>query len=418
MVRQKQPPRLNKINQVVIAAGGAGTRLLNEGIESPKALVNIDGIPVLSRMLRLASSQKIERATLLLRHGSNEVMSFYQNVEHLNIDIDYSIETVPLGNGGCLKYAQAMLDDCFCYVYGDLIFNVDLNRMASQHFRSQADITLFAHPSDHPFDADLIDATEDGRVHKIHNYPHNKRPIRNLVNSAIYILSRSVVDLIPPVKSDFARDILPLAIEHGLKVMVYRSREYVKDMGTPDRIQKVTEHVQQGLLEKMQIKNPVPVVYFTPGTIITKWVEGHPNFETKNHVEEIIRALNNFGCLCILAVPEDGGDDVVKNRSDLLLRSIDDHLARASTFFDDHLSYDSVNLSAKISSLRDRYNFDTQRMLLVSSSSTQDTPFRELKIPQMPISSINKLATLKGQTIALQTFFSNLGNISRKNQYR
>ena len=138
----------------------------------------------------------------------------------------------------------------------------------SQHLRSQADITLFAHPSDHPFDADLIDAAENGRVHKIHTYPLTKRPIRNLVNSAIYILSRSVVDLIQPVKSDFARDILPLAIERGLKVMVYRSREYVKDMGTPERIQKVTEHIQQGLLEKMQVKN----LHFSESLHDIKWI--------------------------------------------------------------------------------------------------------------------------------------------------
>ncbi|WP_443645037.1 nucleotidyltransferase family protein [Candidatus Ponderosibacter sp. Uisw_141_02] len=416
MVRQKQPPRLNKINQIVIAAGGAGTRLVSEGIESPKALVNIDGIPVLSRMLRLASSQKIERATLLLHHGSNEVISFYQNVERLNIDIDYSIESAPLGNGGCLKYAQAMLNDCFFYVYGDLIFNVDLNRMASQHFRSQADITLFAHPSDHPFDADLIDATEDGRVHKIHNYPHNKRPIRNLVNSAIYILSRSVVDLIPPVKSDFARDILPLAIKRGLKVMVYRSREYVKDMGTPERIQKVTEHIRQGLLEKMQIKNPIPVVYFTPETLVKKWEQDRPEFVTTNHVEKVIGALNDCGCLCILALPKNYIRDAGGKNNNLLLRSIDDHLAKTSAFFDDHLEYSATSLATGITDLHETYNFDAQRTLAVSSSTSQQTLFQNLKIPVYLLSFISEIVKNNEHKLCPQSFFATLEATLKRTQ--
>ena len=414
MANAERPLGLKYVKQVVIAAGGAGTRLLKRGIESPKALVHIDGTPVLSRILQLASSQKMKRATLLLHHGGDDVISFYQNDSSLDIKIDYLIEGTPLGNGGCLKNAQALLDDHFFYVYGDLILDVDLERMASQHLTSQADITLFAHPSDHPFDADLIDAAENGRVNKIYTYPHTDRPIRNLVNSAIYVVSRSVVDLIHPTKSDFARDILPLAIERGLKVMVYRSREYVKDMGTPERIQKVTEHIQQGLLEKMQVKNPVPVVYFTPGTLVKNWKMDHPEFVTTNHVKKVIGALNDCGCLCILALPKDYGIEAGKINNDSLLRSIDDHLATTSVFVDDYLEYSSASLAESISGLHKRYNFDARRTLLVSSSTSQNISFQDLKIPEIPISLMTEALESMGQELSPQTLPAMLDTISRE----
>ena len=69
--------------------------------------------------------------------------------------------------------------------------------------------------------------------------PHDSSYKANLVNAALYILSPEILNYIPENKNlDFGKDIFPKIINVKSGLYAYKSTEYIKDMGTPDRLKK------------------------------------------------------------------------------------------------------------------------------------------------------------------------------------
>ena len=56
------------------------------------------------------------------------------------------------------------MDDVFLVVYGDTLFSVDSIVSFKISSELSADLTLFLHPNDHPYDSDLVETESDGRV--------------------------------------------------------------------------------------------------------------------------------------------------------------------------------------------------------------------------------------------------------------
>ena len=93
--------------QVVILAGGMGTRLAAATGGLPKALVPVCGRSVLERQLDLARSHGVERAVLLLGHGADRILDEVRSRPVAGLGIEWLVESEPLGNGGALLEALA-----------------------------------------------------------------------------------------------------------------------------------------------------------------------------------------------------------------------------------------------------------------------------------------------------------------------
>jgi histidinol-phosphate phosphatase family protein len=133
------------------------------------------------------------------------------------------------------------LPEQFFVLYGDVMAAVDLARMGAFHLARGADFTTFVHPNDHPFDSDLIEADAEGRVTAIHTLPRDgTHHYANLVNAALYAVRREALRPFAGAgKLDFTKDVLAGLVSRGANVMAYRSAEYIKDMGSPRRLQQV-----------------------------------------------------------------------------------------------------------------------------------------------------------------------------------
>ena len=86
---------------------------------------------------------------------------------------------------------------------------------------------------------------------------------RNLVNAALYVLDREQVrDALPASgKADLARDTFPALLEAGRVLQGYVSPEYIKDMGTPQRLAKVEADARAGLPERLSDRHPRRAVF-------------------------------------------------------------------------------------------------------------------------------------------------------------
>ena len=85
--------------QVVILAGGLGTRLGDITKETPKSLVNVYGKPILTHILDWAQHQGCNKALILTGHLSDKFTQY----SFSNMSLTFHEETEPLGTGGALR---------------------------------------------------------------------------------------------------------------------------------------------------------------------------------------------------------------------------------------------------------------------------------------------------------------------------
>ncbi|MFA5750477.1 MAG: HAD-IIIA family hydrolase [Candidatus Shapirobacteria bacterium] len=292
--------------KAIIVAGGKGTRLGKKTLNTPKSLIKISGKTVLEYQIELLRKNGIREIIILINHLSAQIKKFCGNGEKWNVNITYFEESFPLGTAGGMREIRDTLKDDFIVLYGDLLLNVDLKRMIKQHrknrnLKKNCIGTLIVHPNNHPYDSDLIEIDEKNQITNFFPKPHAEGFIyKNLVNAALYILSPEICDEIPEkTSSDFGKDIFPKIIKRKKHILfAYHSPEYLKDMGTAERLKQATCDVRSGAYERGSLAFRKPAIFLDRDGVINEEVDRLSNihdFRLMKHAAEAIKKINESG---------------------------------------------------------------------------------------------------------------------------
>lgn len=298
---------MKNIDVAVIMAGGKGSRLRSiTNDEIPKPMVPIDGKPLLEYQVEKLKAYGIKKIVMIVGHLGEKIVDHFKNGKNFGVEIDYIFEKEPLGTAGAFYYLKDKIDaKDFMLVFGDVFFDMDFDRMEDFHFKNSALTTLLAHPNGHPYDSDLIRMDDKGRVigfdskHNVRDYWYD-----NMVNAGIYIINRKLLDLVKePVKTDFEKDILANQVKLGANIYAYHTPEYVKDVGTVDRINATVEELKSGLIQSKNLKNKQRAIFIDrDGTInVSKgFISKADDLELIPGSIEAIKAINKSGALAIV----------------------------------------------------------------------------------------------------------------------
>ncbi len=291
--------------KIVIVAGGKGTRIASVANEIPKAMIPVNGKPVLEYQVELAKRYGFSDFIFIIGHLGEQIEQYFGDGTKWNVKIAYYKEKQALGTAGALAYLKEDLQEDFFVFYGDTVMDIDLQKMMDFHQKNKADATLLIHPNDHPYDSDIVEVNDDGSVRKLSIKPHPEGFVsKNLVNAALFIFSPVILDFITPgVKSHIEKDILPQCLKAGKKLFGYNSPEYIKDMGTPERYQKVCDDVISGKVARLNWKNTRPAVFLDRDGVITKEIDLLHKVEQLELIEgvgEAIKYINEKGYLAIV----------------------------------------------------------------------------------------------------------------------
>lgn len=255
----------------VILAGGKGSRLSSLSLGLPKPLVPVNGKALLAYQLELLARHGVEQVAVLCGYGAAAIHDFCGDGSRWGLPLKCIDEAAPLGTAGAVIAALDQLPDEFLILYGDTMINVDLPRFYAAHTASGADATLFLHPNDHPHDSDLVETGEGGRVIAIHGYPHPEGALLpNQVNAALYVLKASALRAfaVPAAPLDFAKHVFPRLLRENIHIHGYRSPEYIKDAGTPERLQRVENDLRAGVVARSTLAVKRPAIFLDrDGTI-------------------------------------------------------------------------------------------------------------------------------------------------------
>ena len=298
---------MKHIDVAVIMAGGKGSRLLSiTNDEIPKPMVPVDGKPLLEYQVEKLKTYGIKKIVMIVGHLGEKIVDHFKDGKEFGVEIDYIFEKEPLGTAGAFYYLKDKIDaKDFMLVFGDVFFDMDFDRMEDFHFKNSALTTLLAHPNGHPYDSDLIQTDDTGRVigfdskHNVRDYWYD-----NMVNAGMYIINKRLLDLVKePVKTDFEKDILANQVKLGANIYAYHTPEYVKDVGTVDRINATVEELKSGLIQSKNLKNKQRAIFLDrDGTMnVSKgFISKADDLELIPGTIDAVKAINKSGALAIV----------------------------------------------------------------------------------------------------------------------
>lgn len=290
--------------QAVIMAGGKGTRLASVTKNIPKPMVPLYGKPLLVHQIENLKANGITNIIIIVGYLGDVIKDYFTDGSSFGVNISYFTEEEPLGTAGALRLIQNRLKDNFVLVFGDLYFNIDFHRFWNYHIAKNAAVTLFAHPNSHPQDSDILVTNDEMQVtewskkntERIGNYP-------NLVNAGLYVVSKAALRLLPDQKKiDFEKDFI-LKLIPDRTVYAYHSSEYVKDIGTPERLAQVEKDYKNHIPESRNLHHKQKAIFLDRDGTINKYVgflRRTEQMELEEGAAEAIRQINSSEYLAIV----------------------------------------------------------------------------------------------------------------------
>ncbi|MFE4517030.1 NDP-sugar synthase [Kitasatospora sp. NPDC056783] len=219
------PIRQAVIRQAVILAGGRGRRLAPYTDLRPKAMVEVNGTPLLRHQIDRFADAGVE--TVIVSAGyRSQAITDYVRTAPLPVRTTVVVEERPLGRGGGLKLAARALPaprEAWFAVYGDIWTDFPLTALGAHHLRCGALATVALVPPRLP--RGTVRCDDSGRVEEL------AAPPACVVNGGVYAFAPGVVPLLPD-QGDHARTTLPHLVRLR-QLSGYRAEGFWRAVNTP-----------------------------------------------------------------------------------------------------------------------------------------------------------------------------------------
>ena len=121
--------------QVVILAGGFGTRLSEETDLIPKPMVRIGNIPILEHIMNFYSGFGHKDFVVALGYKADVIIQHFETNKNPEFNVNLVDTGLETSTGGRIKKLVDVLDDEFMLTYGDGLSNVNIDALLDHHRR-------------------------------------------------------------------------------------------------------------------------------------------------------------------------------------------------------------------------------------------------------------------------------------------
>jgi len=231
----------------LILCGGPGVGMGPIAYSIPKPMMPVGYKPIVEHIIARLKAQGIYNFILAVGHLGEHFVRYFGDGGSLGVRIEYSFEKTPLGTAGAIRNAERRLNGTFLAVYGDILFNQDLDvhKLIQFHRGRGAVATMVLARVEDASRFGLVSIDNDGRVIAFREKPRQAVP--GLVNAGIFVFEPEIFDYIPgSTPSSLEEDVFPMLAERG-KLYAYVYKGYWVDIGEPRDYEKACRDFFEGL---------------------------------------------------------------------------------------------------------------------------------------------------------------------------
>jgi glucose-1-phosphate cytidylyltransferase len=227
--------------QVVILAGGKGTRAYPFTEYLPKPMMPVGGKPMLLQIMQLFAAQGHREFILSLGHRKEVILDYFSQ-KACDLDITLVDTGESTDTAGRIFHCRHLLRERFMATYGDGICDVPIDRLLDFHGRHGGLATMTSVPLQSQYGT--VEYDEQNRVTGFREKP---RLTSHWINAGFFVMDKGVFDHWEG--QNLEREVYPRLVQKGL-LYTFRHDGFFKSMDTYKD--------QQELEEMLAVSKPVP----------------------------------------------------------------------------------------------------------------------------------------------------------------
>ena len=229
--------------EVIILAGGLGTRLRSVVADVPKCMAPVADKPFLWYLLKYLTKYSVNRVILSVGYLREVIFEWVKEHKHeFPFEFDYAIEEEPLGTGGGIKLALSKANDSNVIILnGDTFFDVNLDALCQCHASNDKNITLALKLMKNFKRYGTVSL--DTMSKTIVSFNEKQYCVEGLINGGVYVINRNapVFEGLPD-KFSFETAVLePQCAVHNLQGIIQDG--YFIDIGIPEDYDKANREL-------------------------------------------------------------------------------------------------------------------------------------------------------------------------------
>lgn len=226
---------------VVIMAGGKGTRLKPLTDNTHKSLIPVAGKPIIRHLIDHLAASGFREIHISVGHLAEQVMDYLGDGKELGINIRYIRERMVMGSMGSLTRKQRWQHEHFLVINGDVYSNFDVRNFCFEYFAKNAAMGILTVPNIMKVPYGVVEMGSDGHITVFEEKPEYEL----MVNAGVYIFNQRVHNLIPRGIAYEGWQLIQAALHADLQVAgVPHTKGYWIDIGSMETLRKAQEMSQ------------------------------------------------------------------------------------------------------------------------------------------------------------------------------
>lgn len=228
------------MRELIILAGGLGTRLRDEVPDLPKCMAPVNDRPFIDFVIDYFITQEIDRFIFALGYKS-EILKRHLLEKYGHLDLRFTVEEEPLGTGGAIQLACSKVSGENVFITnGDTLFKVDIAALESLHLEKKAACTLSLKPMR---DFDRFGVVEIDENNRVTAFNEKKYYPEGLINGGLYALNlQNFRGKGFDRKFSFEKDYLEAFAVQGCMYGAVQSGYFI-DMGIPEDYRRAAKEL-------------------------------------------------------------------------------------------------------------------------------------------------------------------------------
>ena len=211
--------------ELVIFAGGLGTRISEETDYVPKPMVKIGKKPILWHIIKYYSVFGFSKFIICGGYKINIIKDYFKNLKKNTFNIRIINTGKESNTGERLRRVKKYVSKTFCLTYGDGLSNINLTKLIDFHKKNRSTVTLTAIKPNPHFGKIIF------KGHKVVKFLEKDKKKENWINGGFFVCEKKIFKYINKKNTIFESDVLRF-LANNKKLAAYKHKDFWYCMDT------------------------------------------------------------------------------------------------------------------------------------------------------------------------------------------